>query len=125
MERGAAHGPGHSVRSPGMQARTRQVELPLIPLTDDESDDLESAFFRTIFGPGGPGTGRDHAAEYARDGLPLTVRRGNQIVQISPDGRTDVLVELPMISYELPPGVRILPGPQLGPPKPTDTTRQE
>ena len=41
-------------------------------------------------------------------GLPLTVSRDGKILRIYPDGRQEVLEELPPLTFSLPAGVRVL-----------------
>ncbi len=54
--------------------------------------------------------GREAIEKQKSLGLPRTLSRGHQIVRVYPNGREEVLRDLPQFTYVLPSGVRLLDG---------------
>jgi hypothetical protein len=52
--------------------------------------------------------GRRAVAAQKDRGLPVTFKRGQQVIKVYPDGRREVLATLERPSYTLPKGVRII-----------------
>ena len=52
--------------------------------------------------------GRRAVAAQRQKGLPVTLKRGQQVIKIYSDGREEVLAELPRPFYALPKGVRVI-----------------
>jgi len=52
--------------------------------------------------------GRRAAAAQRQMGLPVTLKRGQKVIKVYPDGREETLAELPRPIYALPKGVRVI-----------------
>jgi len=52
---------------------------------------------------------REAVEEQKKSGLPVTFRRGNQVIKQYADGRVEVLGEIPPSRFKIPPGVEIIP----------------
>lgn len=84
--------PGRNGKRPGRAPRAPQsLEDAIVALA--ESGKLAGAARAAI---------RDQRAA----GLPITYKRGNEIVKEYPDGRLEVIGTLPPATYKLPKGVR-------------------
>ena len=83
-------------------------ELSVPAVEADEGDQLESHVVELALSGAFAQVGLEAVADCRRLGLPLTLRRGRHIVTLHPDGREEVIKELPELSYSLPSGVRRL-----------------
>jgi len=52
---------------------------------------------------------REAVEEQKKSGLPVTFRRGNQVIKQYADGREEVLAEIPPSKFKIPAGVEIIP----------------
>jgi hypothetical protein len=50
---------------------------------------------------------RDAVSAQLRQGIPVTYKKGNQVVKHYPDGREEVLGTVPAAKFTLPKGVRV------------------
>ena len=80
-------------------------------MTPEEMDDLETRAVHDLVTSGRLAeAGQFAIAETRRLGMPVTYKRGDQIIREHPDGREEVLAVVPSVPFALPAGVRRLGG---------------
>jgi hypothetical protein len=84
------------------------LDKPIAVDGEAEGDELESRVVDLALSGKLDHVGLEAVENHWRLGLPLTIRRGDLIVRLHPDGREEVLEHLPTLGYELPPNVRRL-----------------
>lgn len=87
------------------------MDLDDANLTPEQMDEQESRFVHDLVNSGRlEQAGREAVAEQRRLGIPVTYKRGDEIVREHADGRVEVLAVVPSVTVTLPPGVRRLGG---------------